>query len=100
MIPSVLNSLTLPSLLDLSVTCLLGSTSWDPLETFTSIRQLIARFRSPLTSLHFDNGAIRSSDLVYVLSITSTLQDLRLTNTKGITHKFPNISRSYNQHRV
>ncbi len=84
-IPSVLNSLILPGLLDLSVTCLLGVTSLDQVGTFTSIRQLIARSQSPLTSFYFDSGAIIQDDLIHFLSNTPTLQDLRLTNTRGIS---------------
>ncbi|KAK0497165.1 hypothetical protein EDD18DRAFT_1462010 [Armillaria luteobubalina] len=91
LIPSVLNSFMLPTLLDLSVTCLLGSISPDQAGTFASIRQLIERFRSPLTSLYFDNRVITTNDLIHLLSITPTLQDLRLTNTKGITNEFPNF---------
>ncbi|KAK0238739.1 hypothetical protein EDD85DRAFT_519072 [Armillaria nabsnona] len=84
-IPSVLNSLILPALLDLSVTCLLGSSSQDQDINFTSVRQLIERSHSPLTSLYFDKGDILKDDLIHILSSTPTLQDLRLTETTGIT---------------
>ncbi|KAK0497172.1 hypothetical protein EDD18DRAFT_1160986 [Armillaria luteobubalina] len=70
-IPFVLNALKLPALLDLSDT------------TFTSIRHLIERSQSPLTSLHFDNGEILENDLIHTLSSTPNLQDLRLTNVGG-----------------
>ncbi|PBK99276.1 hypothetical protein ARMGADRAFT_496768 [Armillaria gallica] len=89
---SVLNSFILPALLDLSVACLLGSrNSMDLAGTFTSIRQLIERSHSPLTSLYFDNGVIIIDDLIYILSNTPTLQDLRLTNTRGITDAVLNL---------
>ncbi len=78
-IPSVLNSLVLPTLLDLSVT-----TSLDQAETFTSIRQLVERSCCPLTSLYFSNGDIENNDLIYILSNTPTLQDLRLTNMEDV----------------
>ncbi len=89
-IPPVLDSLILPVLLDLSVICSLGGTSWDPNTTFTSVRQLIERSRSPLTSLYFDNGAIIDDDLIHILSNTPTLQDLRLTKTTGISDEVLN----------
>ncbi len=50
-VPSVRNSLILPGLLDLSVACLLGSSSREQDTTFTSVRQLIECSHSPLTSL-------------------------------------------------
>ncbi|KAK0188811.1 hypothetical protein F5146DRAFT_1225518 [Armillaria mellea] len=84
-IPPVLNSLILPALLDLSVMCFFGSNSREKDTTFTSVRQLIERSHSPLTSLYFDKGDIMKDDLVYILSNTHTLQDLRLTDTSGIT---------------
>ncbi|KAK0497166.1 hypothetical protein EDD18DRAFT_1160958 [Armillaria luteobubalina] len=89
-IPSVLDSLILPTLLDLSVTCLLGGIPLDLPGTFTSIHQLIKRSHSPLTSLHFHNGAIVDDDLIHVLFSTPTLQDLRLTMTDGITDEVLN----------
>ncbi len=46
-VPSVLNSLILPGLLDLSVACLLGSSSREQDTTFTSVRQLIECSHSP-----------------------------------------------------
>ncbi|KAK0457663.1 uncharacterized protein EV420DRAFT_471675 [Desarmillaria tabescens] len=82
-IPFVLNSLTLPALLDLSVTCFVGSTLRDQSATFTSIRQLIERSHSPLTSLYFSNGEIIKDDFIHILSNTPTLQDLRLMNMGG-----------------
>ncbi|KAK0202924.1 hypothetical protein DFS33DRAFT_1275917 [Desarmillaria ectypa] len=82
-IPFVLNSLILPALLDLSVTCLLGFASRDQDTTFNSIGQLIERSHSPLTSLYFSNGEIIKDDLIHILSSTPTLQDLRLTNMGG-----------------
>ncbi len=84
-IPFVLNSLKLPALSDLTVDCLSRCASRDQATTFTSIRQLIERSHSPLTSLYFDNGEILKDDFMYILSSTPTLQDLRLTSTKGIT---------------
>ncbi|KAK0429724.1 hypothetical protein EV421DRAFT_517155 [Armillaria borealis] len=89
-IPPVLNSLILPALLDLSVTRLLGGTSQDQDTTFTSVRQLIERSHSPLTSLYFGNGEILKDDLIHILSSTPTLQDLRLTQTRGITDEVLN----------
>ncbi|PBK60461.1 hypothetical protein ARMSODRAFT_966049 [Armillaria solidipes] len=90
-IPFVLNSLKLPALLGLSVTCLNGFDSRDQATTFTSIRQLIERSHSPLTSLYFDNGEILKDDLMYILSSTPTLQDLQLTNVGGgITNEVVN----------
>ncbi len=82
-IPFVLNSLKLPALLDLSITCLKGFDSRDQDTTFTSIRQLIERSQSPLTSLHFDNGEILKDDLIHILSRTPTLQVLQLENVGG-----------------
>ncbi|KAK0218070.1 hypothetical protein IW262DRAFT_1114754 [Armillaria fumosa] len=90
MIPSILNSLTLPSLLDLSVACFPGSIPPDQAGAFTSIRQLIERSHSPLTSLHFHNGPIEDDDLIHILFNTPTLQDLRLTTTDGITDEVLN----------
>ncbi|KAK0497173.1 hypothetical protein EDD18DRAFT_144472 [Armillaria luteobubalina] len=90
MIPSVLNSLTLPSLLDLSVTCIPGSIPPDQTGTFTSIRQLTERSHSPLTSLHFHNGPIKDDDLIHILFNTPTLQDLQLMTTDGITDEVLN----------
>ncbi|PBK60456.1 hypothetical protein ARMSODRAFT_966045 [Armillaria solidipes] len=84
-IPFVLNSLKLPALSDLTVDCLFRCASRDQATTFTSIRQLIERSHSPLTSLYFDNGEILKDDFMYILSSTPTLQDLRLTSTEGIT---------------
>ncbi|PBK99263.1 hypothetical protein ARMGADRAFT_496241 [Armillaria gallica] len=49
-IPFMLNSLKLPALSDLTVHCLSGFTLWDKDTTFTSIRHLIERSQSPLTS--------------------------------------------------
>ncbi|KAK0432857.1 hypothetical protein EV421DRAFT_1453386 [Armillaria borealis] len=82
-IPFVLNSFKLPALSDLTVTCLSGFASRDQVTTFTSIRDLIERSQSPLTSLHFDNGEIIKDDLIHILSRTPTLQDLRLTTVGG-----------------
>ncbi|KAK0432859.1 hypothetical protein EV421DRAFT_2040463 [Armillaria borealis] len=82
-IPFVLNSLKLPALLDLSVTCLFYHGPRDQDTTFTSIRQLIERSHSPLTSLYFDNGDLMEDDLIHILSNTPTLQDLRLTKVDG-----------------
>ncbi|KAK0457664.1 uncharacterized protein EV420DRAFT_471728 [Desarmillaria tabescens] len=79
-IPFLLNYLTLPALSDLSITCLVGVTSRDQDVTFNSIRHLLERCNSPLTSLSFSNGEIQKDDLVYILTSTPTLQDLRLTN--------------------
>ncbi|KAK0429727.1 hypothetical protein EV421DRAFT_1946429 [Armillaria borealis] len=84
-IPFVLNSLKLPALSDLKVYCLSRCTSRDQVTTFTSIRQLIERSHSPLTSLYFNNGEILKDDFMYILSNMPTLQDLQLTSTKGIT---------------
>ncbi|KAK0218064.1 hypothetical protein IW262DRAFT_1113965 [Armillaria fumosa] len=89
-IPSVLDSLILPTLLDLSVTCLLGSISLDQTGTFTSIHRLIEHSHSPLTSLYFHNGAIIDDALIHILFSTPTLQDLRLTMTDGITDEVLN----------
>ncbi|PBK99270.1 hypothetical protein ARMGADRAFT_1007848 [Armillaria gallica] len=84
-IPFLLDCFRLPALSDLSVTCLVGSLSLDQVAAFTSIRQLIERSHSSLRSLYFDNGEIVKDDLIHILSNTPTLQDLRLTSTKGIT---------------
>ncbi|KAK0497177.1 hypothetical protein EDD18DRAFT_1160997 [Armillaria luteobubalina] len=81
----LLDCLRLPALSDLSVACLVGSLSLDQVPNFTSIRQLIERSHSSLRTLHFDNGEIIKDDLIHILSNTPTLQDLRLTSTKGIT---------------
>ncbi|KAK0429717.1 hypothetical protein EV421DRAFT_517018 [Armillaria borealis] len=83
LIPFVLNPLKLPALLDLTVGCLSGCASRDKDTTFTSIRHLIERSQSPLTSLHFDNGEIIENDLIHILSSTPTLQVLRLKNGGG-----------------
>ncbi|PBK60459.1 hypothetical protein ARMSODRAFT_1090312 [Armillaria solidipes] len=80
--PFVLNSLKLPALSDLSVTCL-HSNFISGQDTFTSIRHLIERSHSPLTSLYFDNGDLIEDDLIHILSNTPTLQDLRLTKVDG-----------------
>ncbi|KAK0238732.1 hypothetical protein EDD85DRAFT_827938 [Armillaria nabsnona] len=82
-IPFVLNSLKLPALSDLSITCLKGFDSRDQDTTFTSIRQLIERSQSPLTSLYFNNGEILKDDLIHILSRTPTLQVLQLENVGG-----------------
>ncbi|PBK99261.1 hypothetical protein ARMGADRAFT_1160981 [Armillaria gallica] len=83
-IPFVLNSLKLPALSDLSVTCFhYRDNSICGQDTFTSIRHLIERSHSPLTSLHFHNGVLIEDDLIHILSNTPTLQDLRLTNVDG-----------------
>ncbi|PBK60449.1 hypothetical protein ARMSODRAFT_727570 [Armillaria solidipes] len=82
-IPFVLNSLRLPALLDLSVTCLDGFDSRDQATTFTSIRHLIERSHSPLTSLHFNNGEILKDDLIHILSSMPTLQVLQLIDVGG-----------------
>ncbi|KAK0488798.1 hypothetical protein IW261DRAFT_372801 [Armillaria novae-zelandiae] len=79
-IPFLLNHLTLPALSDLAVTCLVGVNSRDQDVTFGSIRQLLGRCASPLTSLAFSNGEIQKQDLVDIITSTPTLQDLRLTN--------------------
>ncbi|KAK0432850.1 hypothetical protein EV421DRAFT_2023763 [Armillaria borealis] len=90
-IPFVLNSLKLPALLDLSVKCLSSFASRDQDTTFTSIRHLLERSHSPLTSLHFNNGEILKDDVIHILSSTPTLQDLRLTNVgRGITDEVVN----------
>ncbi|SJL03564.1 uncharacterized protein ARMOST_06921 [Armillaria ostoyae] len=90
-IPFVLNSLKLPALSDLSINCLSSFASRDQDTTFTSIRQLIERSHSPLTSLRFDNGEIIKDDLIHFLSNTPTLKDLRLTNVgRGITDEVVN----------
>ncbi|PBK60455.1 hypothetical protein ARMSODRAFT_966044 [Armillaria solidipes] len=81
-ISPVLNSFILPTLLDLSVICSFGGTSNT---TFTSVRQLIERSHSPLTTLYFDFESIMKDDLIHILSNTPTLQDLPLTKTRGIT---------------
>ncbi|KAK0488799.1 hypothetical protein IW261DRAFT_373213 [Armillaria novae-zelandiae] len=87
-IPFVLNSLKLPALSDFTVKCLSGFASRDKVTTFTSMRHLIERSKSPLTSLYFDNGDILEDDLIHVLSCTPTLQVLQLTNVGGeITDK-------------
>ncbi|KAK0202923.1 hypothetical protein DFS33DRAFT_942405 [Desarmillaria ectypa] len=79
-IPFLLNHLTLPALSDLSVTCLVGITSRDQDLTFNSIRRFLERCNSPLTSLSFSDGDIQKDDLIYILTSTLMLQDLRLTN--------------------
>ncbi|KAK0497179.1 hypothetical protein EDD18DRAFT_1161001 [Armillaria luteobubalina] len=79
-IPFLLNHLTLPALSDLSVTCLVGVNTRDQDVTFNSIRQLLDRCSSPLTSLSFSNGEIQKQDLLDIITSTPTLQDLRLTN--------------------
>ncbi|SJL03562.1 uncharacterized protein ARMOST_06919 [Armillaria ostoyae] len=90
-IPFLLSHLTLPALSDLSVTCLVGVNTRDQDVTFSSIRHLLERCSSPLTSLSFSNGEIQKEDLIRILTYTPTLQDLRLTNigkgalTKDIT---------------
>ncbi|KAK0238733.1 hypothetical protein EDD85DRAFT_827939 [Armillaria nabsnona] len=82
-IPFVLNSLKLPALSTLSVSCLDGFASRDQATTFTSIRQLIERSHSPLTSLRFYNGEVLKDDLIHVLSSTPTLQNLHLKDVGG-----------------
>ncbi|PBK99259.1 hypothetical protein ARMGADRAFT_496192 [Armillaria gallica] len=62
-IPFLLSHLTLPALLDLSVTCLVGVNTRDKDVTFGSICTLLARCSSPLTSLSFSNGEIQKEDL-------------------------------------
>ncbi|KAK0218075.1 hypothetical protein IW262DRAFT_1115001 [Armillaria fumosa] len=90
-IPFLLSHLTLPALSDLSATCLVGVNTRDQDVTFGSIRQLLGRCGSPLTSLSFSNGEIQKQDLVDIITSTPTLQDLRLMNigkgalTKDIT---------------
>lgn len=79
-IPYLLNHLTLPALSDLSVTCLVGVNTRDQEVTFSSIRSLLERCSSPLTSLSFSNGEIQKQDLVDIITTTPTLQDLRLAN--------------------
>ncbi|KAK0457652.1 uncharacterized protein EV420DRAFT_471476 [Desarmillaria tabescens] len=84
-IPIVLNSLILPALLDLSVTCFLDlDNTWRDRVVFASIRQLIERSHSPLTSLYFGNGKILKDDLIHILSSTPSLQDIRLINMNGV----------------
>ncbi|KAG7444282.1 uncharacterized protein BT62DRAFT_234400 [Guyanagaster necrorhizus] len=79
-IPFLLDHLTLPVLSDLSVTCLVGTTSRDQDTTFTSICRLVERCNCPLTSLSFSNGGVQTNDLIFILTSMPALQDLRLTN--------------------
>ncbi len=79
-LPFLLSHLTLPALLDLSVTCLVGVNTRDQDVTFSSICTLLARCSSPLTSLSFSNGEIQKEDLKGLITSTPTLQDLRLIN--------------------
>ncbi|PBK82653.1 hypothetical protein ARMGADRAFT_729656 [Armillaria gallica] len=87
----LLDRLRLPALLDLSVSCLVGSFWREEAVAFTSIRQLIERSHCPLTSLYFSEGVIRPDDLIHTLSITPTLQDLQLMGVGGgFTDEVPN----------
>ncbi|KAK0429874.1 hypothetical protein EV421DRAFT_2042343 [Armillaria borealis] len=61
----LLDRLRLPALLDLSVSCLVGSFWRDDAITFTSICQLVERSHCPLTSLYFCEGVIRQDDLIH-----------------------------------
>ncbi|KAK0470113.1 uncharacterized protein EV420DRAFT_1634538 [Desarmillaria tabescens] len=72
------NGLILPAVSSIKATCLVGHQEREEAVVFTSLRGLLERSKPPLTILHFTHGHILPDDLLHVLRITSTLEDLRL----------------------
>ncbi|KAK0421881.1 hypothetical protein EV421DRAFT_1867979 [Armillaria borealis] len=82
--PQIMNRLTLPQLRKLDVVC---PSLLEELDTFSAIRGLIHRSIPPLTHLCFMRGHIDSDDLLHIIQITPTLEELKLSqlNKNAIT---------------
>ncbi|KAG7441851.1 uncharacterized protein BT62DRAFT_936730 [Guyanagaster necrorhizus] len=74
----IMDTLTLPALQQLKVTCPAGSTRYFNEGTFSSIHRLLNRSIPPLTRLHFCGGSIVMKDLLHVILSTPSLEDLQL----------------------
>ncbi|KAK0194779.1 hypothetical protein F5146DRAFT_1219671 [Armillaria mellea] len=71
----------LPALTSLKVACCGNYYERESIETFTAICDLIERSGPPqITTLHFDHGCVLEDDILHVLRICLSLEDIRLTN--------------------
>ncbi|SJK99738.1 uncharacterized protein ARMOST_03049 [Armillaria ostoyae] len=72
------NGLVLPAVSSIKAACLVGHQEREEEAVFTSLRQLLDRSKQPLTTLHFTHGRVLPEDLLHILRITPTIEDLRL----------------------